>query len=348
MMRKFPIKMGLLGILLLVACGGATGGTETGNATPDGIASAVGDSIDTVSGLLNSEPDFDSVAGLSFEKPACLAVRRRFSLLPSAIAAPPCVVTATCDETTHTAIFIKDFSLGCDTGDGFTVEGKRYISWFNMGAGACSGPNAKPLFLNAIQGDGARQIRSTDAIPDTGACDMPVTPIAYAFDDGARLEITQCSTLEYANFNSPAPGEGTVRETFELSSSRRVFLRPNGSKLYDHSLLTPSPVVADLVKLPTQNRPNKTIHEGVVRVVHNLAQFSVDTQYQEVVWDYNECRCYPVSGTLTFTVTNLVTGQTQGSGSLTFDKDATGSCRVAQATFGGQTLNIPLHACRGL
>ncbi len=340
--------LALLCLGALTACGGATGGTETGNATPSGVGYAVGDSIDTVSGMLNSDPDFDTVAALPWEKLPQRTVKPHFSLFRSAYAAPACVVEATCDDVAHTSTFIKDFSNGCDTGDGFTVDGKRYISWFDMGPNSCTGPTAKPIFLNAIQGDGARQLHSTDVIAATGTCGIPQTAIDYDFDDGARLDITQCGEIDYLDFVATGPSAGTVTEQVSLPFAHRVFLRPNGTTLYDHSLSTPEALQVDLIKVPTQNRPNKTIHSGTVRVVHNIAQFSVDTEYQEVVWDYNQCRCYPVSGTIQITATNLVTGQTQGSGSLTFDKDSTGSCRIAQANFQGQSLNILLHACRGI
>jgi len=348
MKRILSAYLGLVCLISLVACGGATGGTETGNATPSGVGYAVGDSIDTVTGMLDSDPDFDTVASLPWQSLPRATAKKHFSFFPSAMAAPACVIEATCDDTNHTSTFIKDFSAGCDTGDGFTVEGKRYISWFDMGPNACTGPTAKPLFLNAIQGDGAHQIHSTDVIPASGTCGTPQTSIDYNFDDGARLEITQCGLLEYLNFVSTGPGESTVTEALSLPFAHRVFLRPNGSKLYDHSLSTPAALQVDLIKDPSQNRPNKTIHSGTVRVVHNIAQFSVDTDYQEVVWDYNQCLCYPVSGTIQFSATNLVTGQSLGSGSLTFDKDSTGSCRIAQANFQGQNLNILLHSCRGI
>lgn len=344
MKRKFDFWRHGLWLILLAACGGATGGTETGNATPDGVAYAVADSIDTVTGLLNVEPDFNS-ARLDFVPSS--RPRRGWSLFPSAHAGPLCVETAECNETEHRATLIKNFSGGCNDGDGFEVQGRRYISWFDMGDGACGGPTSKPLFLNAIQGTGARQIRSTDAIPPEGNCGVPQTALVYAFDDGARLEITQCGRMDYLDFQSSAPGEGTITESLDLALGRRILFRPDGSRAYDHSLLTPNPMQIDVVKEAGQNRPNKTIHSGTLRVVHNLAQFSVDTEYQEVSWDYNECRCYPVRGTVAFRVRNLVTGQEQGSGSLTFDRETTGACRVALAEFQGQSLNVRLHACRG-
>lgn len=346
MKRKYFFLINGLWLTLLAACGGATGGTETGNATPGDVAYAVADSIDTVTGLLNVESDL-TTARLPFEKISPPRARPRWSLFPSAFAAPPCVETAECNEAEHSATFIKNFSEGCDTGDGLEVEGRRYISWFNMGDGACNGPTEKPNFLLAIQGQGARQIRSTDTVTPEGACGIPQTPLLYAFDDGARLEITQCARLDYTGFSSTAPGEGTVTESLNLALGRRIFFLPDGSKLYDHSILTPAPLQVDIVKVAGQGRPNKLIHSGSVRVVHNLAQYRVDTEYQEVFWDYNECRCYPVSGTVNFTVTSLITGQEQGQGSLTFDKDATGACRVAMAKFQGQSLNVLLHACRG-
>ena len=338
--------IGLSWLLLLLSCGGSTGGTETGNATPNGVGYAVGDSIDTVTGMLGSDPDF-SVASVGSSSWAA-RLERVLSLLPTAFAADTCPIVATCDDINHTATFIKDFSGACDSADGFAVEGKRYISWFNMGPNACTGPTMKPVIHNAIQGEGANQIRSTDVIPGPDDCGVPQSSIDYAFDDGARLEITQCGLFDYSNFTAIAPGESTVTETLRLAAAHRVFFKPNGQRLYDHTLSTPDSLVVELHKLPTQNFPNKTIHSGTIRVVHNIAKFSVDTRYQEVEWDYNQCRCYPVRGTMQISATNLVTGQVEGNGTLTFDKDMTGSCRIAQASFQGQTLNVPLHSCRGI
>ncbi len=343
---NYRLWFGALGLSFLAGCSGGIGGTETGNANPTGIGFAVGDSIDTVTGMLDDTPDFGN-AGLFLENPSSFFAKLGRMALPCAYAGSPCVEIAECNDVLHTATFVKDFSGGCDVGDGFTVEGKRHISWFNMGPNSCTSPTSKPTFINAIQGEGARQIRSTDVIPPEGNCGQPQSPISYAFDDGSRLEITQCGTLDYLNFVSPAPGEGTVTEEMNLAAARRIFFRPNGSALYDHSLLTPQPMLVDLTKVPGQNRPNKVIHSGSLRVVHNLAKFTVDTEYQEVEWDYNECRCFPVRGTVAFTVTNDVTGETQGSGSVIFNKEETGACRLVQATFQGQELTVPLHNCRG-
>ena len=65
-MRQISLVMGCMGFFLLAACGGATGGTETGNATPQAIGYAVGDSIDTVGGFV-SDPGAEPLA---FRPPA--------------------------------------------------------------------------------------------------------------------------------------------------------------------------------------------------------------------------------------------------------------------------------------
>src|SRR5262249_18375126 len=159
-----------------------------------------------------------SVASLNFRAPSPANYKKHFSLFPSAFAATPCTVTVTCDDTNHTSTTIKDFSGGCDSGGGFTVEGKSYISWFNMGPNSCPAPNPHPLFINAVQGSGTRQIRSTDVIPATGDCDTPQASVDFAFDDGAQLEITQCGILDYLNFTPTGPGSNTVTETLSLAT----------------------------------------------------------------------------------------------------------------------------------
>lgn len=341
---RFPVLF--LGMAWLAACGGGvTGGTETGNPTPV-VGYAVADSIDTVTGLLSAEPDFSPTAWTE-PRPAFRLARLFDLLISPACAGPSCVVTAICDDVAHLASFVKDFSGGCDNADGFVLEGKRYMSWFNMGENACSSPTSKPTFGQAIQGLGSRQIRSTDVIPADGTCGQPSTPLNYIFDDGARLEITQCGTLDYSNFMQPAPGEGSVNETMNLPLSHRVFFNPDGSTLYDHRLLTPEALFISLTKVSGQNRPNKTIHSGKVRVENALAQLAVDTDYQDVEWDYSQCRCYPIRGTVAFTATDTANGTTLGTGSVTFNKDQTGACRVVQAVFQGEELIVSLHNCRG-
>ncbi len=91
--------------------------------------------------------------------------------------------------------------------------------------------------------------------------------------------------------------------TFDILGLHRQRFRGDGSKGFDHSVYTTSPVVTAGSRLSG----NRSIQSGAIRVDHNRARYSATTNLSGLVWD-NSC-CHPVSGTLTFDLSGSVSGK---------------------------------------
>jgi len=337
------LGIGWLGLLMLSACGGATGGTETGNATPGSVGYAVGDSIDTVGGLV-SDPNQAPVA---FRKAPITLLRVAEELiLGSPAYAAICSLTATCDDLNHIASIVVDFDGGCEVDPGVVATGKRYFSWFKMGANACPYPNLPPRIFNAIQGQGATLVRATDTIDPNNLCSGITQSVVLNFPDGRQLNITECGVLTYTDFQQGINSAG-VTETLTLPASHRVLLDPQGRKIFDHILSTGVPIQVTDQRATSTGFPQNKLINGSLTVSHQLAGFSVTTTYQDVFFDFTQCPCYPISGSIAITATDNQTGAVLGTGSASFQGSQTGICNDVQATYQGKAVTIPLNSCRG-
>lgn len=326
-------------LFLLTACDGGslTGGTETGNAALDAVDNAVTSGVEALSTALGEDP----VAGLAALSEAALASRGCSDEDASTR------VTIVCSESTHTATIVKDFERGCRAGDEVVVTGRQHLSWLNMGEGACSRPNKRPRFFKAIQGNGARQVISTGPVPENGFCDSPREALIRNFSSGARLLVTGCKEIGYSNYQSTNTSQ-SVQERVVIPGEGRIHYKADGSKLFDHTISTPTPLLIEVAKQEEQKFPVRKIASGEISVVHNIARYTVRGIYTDVKYDYNTCPCHPVSGTIQITATDHVTGKGLGTGVVLFKAESTGVCDSYEATFAGQAVTLSLGTCRGI
>ncbi len=341
--------------MTLARCGGGIGGTETGNPSTEGVNHAIANSVDSVSTNLSSEGN--GLVALHVQKPSIRFYLTKF-LNPINIAYaqlgtggcsdtdPNISVTITCSDTNHEASIIKGFKSGCDAGNGIIITGKHYNSWFNMGNDSCSS-SGRPKFIQAIQGLGAKQIISTDSIPPNGSCETPMTADIRHFPDGGQLQIIGWAEMDYSNFQS-SPSINSVTEKLTIEKTSRIRLNSDGSKLYDHSIFTKTPLSIDLEKKSNQALPTRKIISGEVDTKHNLAKYTVHSVFSNVQYDYNICECHPVSGSVHISVTDDKTGNEIGTGSITFTAITSGICNSFEATYAGQPINLPLGTCHGI
>lgn len=351
-MKKSPYRYFLFLLILLGSSGcdpSSTGGTETGNPNTDVVSVAMLSSLDVVSSTLASGST-TSTAALSLEALNEGPDNEEISALSLPLSSGGCSesdsnvqITTTCSESSHTASIIKDLN-DCEGGSNSIVSGTLYTSWYQMGTGSCSSATKRPRFSKAIQGTGARQIISTDALPSDQTCGTPKTPLIRKFIGGTELRETGCRILDYSNFSSATE---SMTETLTLENINRVKLRSSGAKAFDHTISTPTPLVTTLNIPSSKAIPKRTIQSGEVDVSHNLANFTVHHIYQNVIYDYSVCDCQPIDGSIGVTVTDNKTGSTLGSGTITFTESTTGTCNSVTATYQGQSLSLNLGSCRG-
>ncbi len=332
--------------LLQMGCdvSSSTGGTETGNASSsDSVSLAISNSVDAVSSSLSS--DASALSALAVEESS---VNAGFKELTKCSDDDPEVeVEIECDDTAKTATIIRNFGSGCDAGSGIIVTGKQYVSWLNMGNSACSNGTSRPRLFKATQGTGAKQIISTDTVSNTNTCGTPLTAVTRTFLGGGELNIIGCHELDYSNFQTSSSGD-TVTETLTINNESRIRLKTNGSKLFDHTISSPTPLTIDLEKAKGDTLPTRKVTAGEVDVSHNLAKYTVHSIYQNVQYDYRVCPCHPISGSINVTVTDNTSGSTLGTGSITFTETTTGSCDTADATYQGTSVTLSLGSCRGI
>lgn len=314
--------------------GNSVGGTETGNAedTTTLKALAISDSIDAI-----------AVALKTAVSQGRLLLTNTSSLCANDVGASE---TITCDDTTHTANIIADFASGCEIGTAFTITGKRYNNWINMGDTSCSSPTGRPYFTRAFRGAGARQILSTDEIPVSGECNTPQTADIVALPAGDILNITACATFDYANYASVDTLQ-SVEESLAIPFEHRVRENSSGDTVYDHQISTATPLDITLAKTDAQDFPTQLINTGIVTVVNNVSHFTVQNTFANVQYDLNTCKCQPVSGSVTSAVTDTRTGASLGTGTITFTAATTGTCDTYDATFDGESITLTLESCGG-
>ena len=258
-------------------------------------------------------------------------------------------VTATCDDVAHTAKITRVFS-NCVTETGVTVSGTETVTWTNLGTGACVTSTGRPAFFKAVAGQGtgdALQVISTD--PDTPT--SPVKAITRTNADGTILKVVGVVTIDYSKFAKTGT-DRSVTETVTINTSRIKYKSDGTTKIFDHTIATgaSTPLVITLDRASSSVSPVRTIQSGTVTLTHNLAKYSVTTTFNgsgttPVVYDYNTCECYPVSGQVNLTTIDTTTNKQMGSGSITYSN--TPSCGTISLTYGGKSITPPkLAACR--
>ncbi|MGE4233588.1 MAG: hypothetical protein AB7F43_09695 [Bacteriovoracia bacterium] len=150
--------------------------------------------------------------------------------------------------------------------------------------------------------------------------------------------ITTTSNLHqnYLNFSL---GGGVETEftasgrSIRILGLQRTRTKVDGSKGFDHSITTPSP----LVVVGSRSTGERTINSGSVRVDNNKDKYSIIANIGPVTWQQG-C-CYPTTGNVIFTVTG------SQSGSVLFNFD-TGSCGIVKATdLANNTETLQLASC---
>ena len=250
----------------------------------------------------------------------------------------------TCNDTDHTAVISRDFS-DCSSenehGIGVSVTGQTATVWSQMGDSSCPAVDQKPTFWQAVQGQGdtalATQVFTTDPTHPTD----PQVSITRQNGRGTSVVVKGYALNTYSDA-AVSDASKSVHQQVSIPAFSRIRYKNDGvTKLFDHTVTTEVPLEVDLEQ-SGDNYPTRTIASGSLAVSHNLAQFTTHTTFSNVRYDYNQCECHPVSGTVSIRVTNNSTGAEEGSGTVTFN-----SCASADITYEGCRIALPeLDSCR--
>lgn len=94
---------------------------------------------------------------------------------------------------------------------------------------------------------------------------------------------------------------------------KRTGKNSSGTTIFEHNVTTPEKLNITY----DSTVETRTITSGTEKVEHVLADFSVEFQFSDFVWDVSTC--LPKSGTINFTIS----GSKTGSGSITFSDSTT-------------------------
>ncbi len=341
----FPKKI-LIGFLLtLTACTGS-GGFRGGDIDDAALADAMASGLNTVNQAMQlTDAGLAPAPGLAGERN-----RKTFSLIPSAFAAlgdggcsasdPNLTTTLSCDEFAHEASLLKDFGKGCEVEDGVTVTGKKWIAWDHTGPDACQIQNANRLnFWNAVIGtppDAATRLASTDPDHPTN----PLSPIVRVFDGGDLVKVIGYHSTIFSAYRDNKGGQQVEGDlTVPIPISRIRYRSDGTTKVYDHGISTPQ-AIHFLLENPSGMAPIQTIQSGELAVSQNLARFKVTGSFRDVKYDYNQCECFPVAGSLGIDVTDKESGQNIGSGTIAFNYGETGSCGSQSVNYQGRSISM--------
>ncbi|QQR80894.1 MAG: hypothetical protein IPJ69_01715 [Deltaproteobacteria bacterium] len=322
----------------------ATGGTETGNPT-DSVALAMASSVDVVSSSIGA--DANTLTALTLNSQSALRGSHDGGLesARSCDSDDDVETEIECAEDSHEASIVRNFGTGCSAAPGVTVTGEFFSSWSNMGTGACANSLSRPQLFDAVQGSGSRQIVSTGMIASNNCSSTPTTAVTRTFA-GGTMRIRSCRRFDYSGHASSGGAE-SFQESLTINNENRIRLKTNGETLFDHTLSTPLPLVFTVSKLSGQILPRRSLRSGVVSVSHNIAGYTVTSTFSDLEYDYATCRCHPVSGDVDIEVTDTVTGETLGTGQISFTETTTGVCDSTTATYNGSAVSLTLGSCRG-
>ncbi|QQR80893.1 MAG: hypothetical protein IPJ69_01710 [Deltaproteobacteria bacterium] len=252
--------------------------------------------------------------------------------------------TITCDDTSHTAVISRDYrdcSSENEHGIGVSVTGNTATVWSHMGDVSCPAVNQKPTFWQAVQGQGsdtlATQVFTTDPEHPTA----PQVGVTRQNGRGTSVVVKGYALNTYSAASVTAL-EKSVHQQVTIPGFSRIRYKNDGvTKLFDHTVATETPLEIDLVK-SGESQPTRTIVSGTLAVSHNLASFTTHTTFTNVKYDYNECECHPVSGSVAISVTDNTSHSEIGSGTVTFN-----SCASATIHYEGREIALPeLDSCR--
>jgi hypothetical protein len=274
-------------------------------------------------------------------------------LIPSAYAAigtggcsdldPTVTVDVTCDDVTHDATVVRNFGLGCSVGGDETMTGQDAIAWSGMGADACSIGNVRPHFWNAVQGEGAQRLVSTDP----NAPNAPTTAVKRALSNLQWEDVISRATATYTGFADDGATQ-SVNESVEIPAAEIVRYRPSDqAERYVLSVTTVagSPLTILLERTGTE-APVRTIQSGTLSVVHQTAGFTATHTFQGVTWNYNICDCLPIAGTINMDITETASGANLGNRIVQFTYANSNQCGSANITAIGTGVNFPtMLAC---
>ncbi len=327
---------------LVVGGCNSTGGTETGNPS-DSVALAMSDGIDVLSGSLGS--DAQTLSALTLEGSGSHSQNPVGDL--SALTSCDDSGLSTdiaCQEENHQASIIRHFGTGCDASDGVTVTGTSYAAWFDLGEAACQNSAQRPNLFSAVQGTGTRQILSTGPV-SSRTCTLPTSSFVILTSASGNTRIRSCRTSDYSGYASSS-GTQSFTESLSINENRVRFTR-NQDVLFNHTISTSSPLVFAVSKTQSATYPTRTLASGTLRVVHNVAGYTVTHTFTDLRYNYATCRCHPVSGRVDVAVTNTTTGASVGTGVITFTQTTTGQCDTTTATYNDESVTLSLGTCSG-
>ncbi len=340
--RSILIFMAMLA-LAVTGCSSNNSATPSApetTATTSAISNAMSSGVNTLSEAM--APSASGITVAMLQTPSA-PKRNGISLFPwvyADTAVSACVLeadfTVACNDTTHEASIIRDWGTnGCEIDNELRISGKSIGEWTNMGDNSCA-VTGRPHFWRAVQGQGvgadAVHIHSTDA-------DNPIAPTAAItrtrVEDNAYLTTVGYDSQDFSGYD---PTNLQVTDTLTVPGTSRILYKSDGTKLFDHTVSTAVPPSILLTKGTGTQEPTALVQGGTLQVDHNLAKFRVDAAFDTVLFNYNDCPCHPVSGTVNITVTSLTDSSSLGSGTITFT-----GCEAADVVFQGSPISIPKH-----
>lgn len=342
-----------IGLLWVGACGETFSSNETGNRDGD-VAQTLVSGLDTLNSAfqlsnLGIEP---SATAKSYNQP------KSFSFISSAQAAlgtagcldsdPNAVIKVNCDESSHSAIITRSFQEpGCTAinpnGTTTRVVGNEYISWSNLGVEACLSNSTRPAFWTAVKSASTSPVTHLSST-DVSFPTKPISAIIRKFSNDSFLKVVGQIVTTFSNYSESATSQLlTGSLSIPAPGNSRVLFSSDGlTPVFDHTITTPQPLEFSLENTAGKS-PVRTINKGTLAIDHNLAQFSVRLSFEALKYDYNQCECLPLSGTVKIDVVELKnTSNSIGSGSLVFN-----GCGEGALTYQGRAIRLPsFERCR--
>jgi hypothetical protein len=127
---------------------------------------------------------------------------------------------------------------------------------------------------------------------------------------GVVLSIDTADPSGWDTQISPQPSGGT--KVTRMASGRTIDIMgihyvaeksaTDNTKLWDHTVSTPEPLMVNIAS------DGARLVSGTVVVQHNLAKFTAKAELSDVAFDVATCGCFPVSGSITTTLSGSRNG----------------------------------------
>ncbi len=257
------------------------------------------DTIETsVNGLSGALDDANNETIVAVNKPNIFEMLLEKTLLSNAYA-------ATCSRALSNSSGVCTRNVNCESG-AYVWSGVAQLTFSNgtnCSLGAIGETYTRTVDFTRSGPRGSLQTTSASRAPYAGA------------NIGGGIEVTKADNGTAVDIN--------------ILGQHKILTRSNGTRLFDISTKT----LSDL-RLNQIARNGRVVQSGAIEVLHNLAQFTANHTITNLT--YSSACCYPVSGSISTTLS----GSLSGNGSVTFN-----GCGNFTATLNGQTKSYSLSNC---